>query len=264
MSFEVSLFTATREAREFPLHQIDKKSGERIRYQLHVPGKGPVDRSDIVKGFEFEKGRFITFEPEELDTLKLESKQTLDLVQFIDRAELSPTFFDKSYYVAPTKELAEEAFAVVRDAMRKTGKIAVGQITLSGKERIAALMPSGKGMELHTLRYADEVRAPKEFFDELPESKAPSDQLALAAQLIQQKAAPFEPAKFRDRYDDAMRKLIEQKIGKRKPDADAPATRPVGNVINIMDALKKSLGVEKGRKAEPKRAGGRGARSKAA
>lgn len=264
MQFEVQLFTATKEARDFPLHQIDRNSGERIRYQLHVPGKGPVERADIVKGYEFEKGRYITFEPDELDKLKLESKQTLDLVQFIDRAELSPAYFDKSYYVTPTKSLSEEAFAVVRDAMQKTGKVAIGQITLSGKERIAALMPLGRGMELHTLRYPDEVRAPKEFFDELPESKAPADQLDLAAQLIQQKSAPFDPNKFRDRYDDAMRKLIEQKIGKRKPDADAPAVRPAGNVVNIMDALKKSLGVERARKAEPKRASGRGGRSKAA
>lgn len=152
VSFEVHLHTAAKAARQFPLHQIDKKSGERIRYQTVVPGKGAVPRDEIIKGYEYEKNNYVTFEPQELEKLKLESKHTIDLVQFVDTHEIDVMYFEKPYYVAPGSEVAEEAFRVVRDALRETRKYALGQIVLAGRERIVALKPCGKGLVLETLR----------------------------------------------------------------------------------------------------------------
>jgi DNA end-binding protein Ku len=251
VSFEVQLYTATRSSREFPLHQIDKKSGERIRYQTIVPGKGAVPREQIIKGYEYEKDRYVLFDPEELEKLKLESKHTIDLVQFVDAHEIDVIYFEKPYYVAPSSELSEEAFRVVRDALRETRKCALGQIVLAGKERVAALKPCGKGMVLETLRYGEEVREAEAYFEDVDDAPADKEQLDLAKQLIKQKSATFDPDKFRDHYDDAMRELIKAKLGDKKAQKVIEAPRPTAQVINLMDALKKSL-----RRGETEDAGG--------
>ena len=241
VSFEVQLYTASRAAREFPLHQIDKKSGERIRYQTIVPGKGAVPRDEIIKGYEYEKDHYVLFEPEELDKLKLESKHTIDLVQFVDTHDIDVMYFDKPYYVAPGNDLAEEAFRVVRDALRQTRKYALGQVVLGGRERIAALKPCGRGMVLETLRYGEEVRESQSYFEDIADAPADDEQLDLAKQLIKQKSAKFNPAKFKDHYDDAMRALIDAKLGDKRAKKVIEEKRPTAQVINLMDALKKSL-----------------------
>ncbi len=241
VSFEVQLYTASRAAREFPLHQIDKKSGERIRYQTIVPGKGAVPRDEIIKGYEYEKDHYVLLEPEELDKLKIESKHTIDLVQFVDTHDIDVMYFDKPYYVAPGNELAEEAFRVVRDALRQTRKYALGQIVLGGRERIAALKPCGKGMVLETLRNGEEVRESQSYFEDIADAPADDEQLELAKQLIKQKTAKFNPGKFKDHYDDAMRELIKAKLGDRRAKKVIEEKRPTAQVINLMDALKKSL-----------------------
>ena len=241
VSFEIQLYAASRAAREFPLHQIDKKSGERIRYQTIVPGKGPVPRDEIIKGYEYEKDHYVLIEPEELEKLKLESKHTIDLVQFVDTHDIDVLYFDRPYYVAPSGELAEEAFRVVRDALRQTKKYALGQIVLAGRERIAALKPCGKGMLLETLRYGEEVREAESYFSDVVDKPADEEQIELAKQLIKQKSSKFKPEKFKDHYDDAMRELIKAKLGDKHAKKVIEEKRPTAQVINLMDALKKSL-----------------------
>jgi DNA end-binding protein Ku len=257
VSFEVQLHTASRAARQFPLHQIDKKSGERIRYQTVVPGKGAVPREGIIKGYEYEKDHYVLFEPKELEKLKLESKHTIDLVQFVDSHEIDVMFFDKPYYVTPGgRGVAEEAFRVVRDALRESKKYALGQIVLAGRERIAALKPCGKGMLLETLRYGEEVRESEKYFEDIRDKPADEDQLDLAKQLIKQKSAKFDPEKFKDHYDDAMRELIKAKLGDKGAKKAIEEKRPTAQVINLMDALKKSLRGESaggGKAAKPAR-----------
>lgn len=256
VSFEVQLHAASRAAREFPLHQIDKKSGERIRYQTIVPGKGPVSRDEIAKGYEYEKEHYVLFEPEDLEKLKIESKHTIDLVQFVDVHDIDVMYFDKPYYVAPGNEMAEEAFRVVRDALREARKYALGQVVLGGRERIAALKPCGKGLLLETLRYGEEVRESQSYFEDIADEPADEDQLELAKQLIKQKSAKFKPEKFKDHYDDAMRELIKAKLGDKSAKKVIEEKRPTAQVINLMDALKKSLRGEAagsaGRSAEAK------------
>lgn len=259
VSFEVQLYTASRAAREFPLHQIDKKSGERIRYQTIVPGKGAIPRDEIIKGYEYEKDHYVLLEPEELDKLKIESKHTIDLVQFVDTHDIDIMYFDKPYYVAPGNELAEEAFRVVRDALRQSRKYALGQVVLGGRERIAALKPCGKGMVLETLRYGEEVRESQSYFEDIEDAPADEEQLELAEQLIKQKSAKFNPDKFKDHYDDAMRELIKSKLGDKHAKKVIEEKRPTAQVINLMDALKKSLrgeasgGAERSAEAKPRR-----------
>ncbi|MCW5772225.1 MAG: Ku protein [Rhodospirillaceae bacterium] len=241
VSFEVQLHTATRGAREFPLHQIDKKSGERIRYQTVVPGKGPVPREQIVKGYEFEKDRYVLFDPDELEKLKIESRHTIDLVQFVHIDDIDAIYFDKPYFVAPGNALSAEAYRVVRDALRATKKCALGQIVLGGRERVAALKPCGKGMVLETLRYGEEVRRASSYFDAVKDGEIDDEQIDLAKQLIEQKSSKFDPDKFKDHYDDAMRELIKAKLGDKKAQTSIEAPRPTAQVIDLMDALKKSL-----------------------
>ncbi len=247
VSFEVQLYAASRAAREFPLHQIDKKSGERIRYQTVVPGKGAVPREQIIKGYEYEKDHYVLFEPEELEKLKLESKHTIDLVQFVDTHDIDVLYCDRPFYVAPGGGPSEEAFRVVRDALRRSRKYGLGQVVLGGRERIAALKPCGKGMLLETLRYGEEVREAGSYFADIDEAEADAEQIELAKQLIKQKSAKFDPDKFKDHYDEAMRELIKVKLGEKGAKKVIEEKRPSAQVINLMDALKKSL---RGERAE--------------
>ena len=251
VSFPVRLYPATTSGKEIQFHQIDKKSGERIRYQTVVPDKGPVPREEIVKGYEYERGRFITFEPEELDDLKVETKHTIELNQFVDTRDVDIVYFEKPYFVVPDGEIAAEAYVVVRDALRDTKKTGIGQIVLSGKERIAALRPCGKGLLLETLRYADEVRKANLYFDTIADKKGDEDQIALAKTLIERKTAEFDPSKFEDHYQNAVKELIAIKLGQQKPEPDE-APRRTATVVNLMDALKKSVANEGGKApAEP-------------
>jgi DNA end-binding protein Ku len=181
--------------------------------------------------------------------VKLESKRTLELVQFVDAGEIDPLYFEKPYYVAPKDELAEEAFIVLREALRAAGKVALGQLAMRGSEKLVAIKPCGRGLLLETLRYADEVREGQAFFDDIDDAKPDDELLDLAMTLIDKKAAPFDAGEFADRYQDALRKLIDKKAkskgGKRIiEDVDEPEAGG-SNVIDLMAALKKSVGEEK-------------------
>jgi DNA end-binding protein Ku len=254
VSIPIELFPATKSGAQIQFHQVHEPSGKRIKYEKVVPGIGPVDRDEIVKGYEVSKGHYILLDPEEIESVKLESRKTLDLVQFTDVSDIDPMYFDKPYYVVPADDLAEEAFVVLRDALRASKKVGVGQLAMRGQEYVVALKPCGRGLLLETLRYADEVNKAQSFFREIGDSKPDPELLDMAAMLIERKVGEFDPKEFHNRYVDALKKLIAEKQRKKgekviqDPDADAPPPRG-SNVIDLMAALKKSLGDEKGGRA---------------
>ena len=250
VSIPVELFPATRSGASIQFHQVHEPSGKRIKYEKVVPGIGPVDRDEIVKGYEVSKGHYVLLDPEEIDSVKLESRKTLDLVQFVDDGEIDAMYFEKPYYVVPADDLAEEAYVVLRDALKAANKVGVGQLAMRGQEYVVALKPCGRGILLETLRYADEVHKSSGFFRDIGDHKPDADLLDMASMLIERKAGEFDPKEFHNRYVDALHALIEKKQkakGQRiieDPDADAPPPKG-SNVIDLMAALKKSLGDEK-------------------
>ncbi|HYI43806.1 MAG TPA: Ku protein, partial [Sphingomicrobium sp.] len=247
VSIPVELYSATRSGAAIQFHQVHEPSGKRIKYEKVVPGIGPVDRDEIVKGYETSKGHYVLLDQEEIEAVKLESKKTLDLVQFVDTHEIDAMYYEKPYYVVPADDLAEEAFVVLRDALREARKVGVGQLAMRGQEYVVALKPCGRGMLLETLRYADEVNKANSYFREIGDSKPDPDLLDLASTLIEKKTGKFDAAEFHNRYVDALKDLIAEKQRKKgekviqDPDADAPPSRG-SNVVDLMAALKKSLG----------------------
>jgi DNA end-binding protein Ku len=246
VSIPVEIFTATRSGAQIRFNQIHKPSGKRIAYEKIVPGIGPVNRDDIIKGFELEKGHYVLLEEREIEAVKIESKRTLELVQFVEAHEIDPLYFEKPYYVAPKDQLAEEAFVVLREALRRARKIALGQLSMRGSEKLVALKPCGKGLLLETLRYADEVRKGSAFFSEIDDIAPDDELLELATTLIDKRTAPFDAGEFEDRYVTALRALIDKKAKSKSgkaiiEDADSGEGRS-GNVIDLMAALKKSVG----------------------
>ena len=250
VSIPVEIYSATKSGARISFNQIHEPSGKRISYEKVVPGIGPVDRDEIIKGYEISKGEYVLLEDEEIDAVKIESKRTLELVQFVDTCEIDPLYFEKPYYVAPQDELAEEAFVVLREALRKAGKVALGQLSVRGAEKLVAIKPCGKGLLLETLRYADEVHRGQSFFTEIPDTKPKKELLDLATTLIDQRSAPFDASEYKDRYVDALRRLIDKKAKSRSnkaiiEDDGAPADGSGSNVIDLMAALKKSVGEDK-------------------
>ena len=253
VSVPVRLFAATSSGARISFHQVHQPSGKRVRYQKVVPGIGPVDTDEIVKGFEMDKGRYVLFEPDEIEGLKLEAKHTLDIVQFVRQGEIDPIWFDRPYYVVPDGELAEEAYTVLREALRSSGKMGLGQFVMRGREYVGAVKPCGKGLLLETLRFADEVQAAAPFFSEVDEDKPDKELLGLASELIERKTAPFDPARFQDQYTDALRALIDSKAKHRAPvEVDEEEPSRGATVIELVEALKRS--VESGARPAPKRA----------
>jgi DNA end-binding protein Ku len=247
VSIPVELYSATKSGASIQFHQVHEPSGKRIKYEKVVPGIGPVDRDEIVKGYEVSKGHYVLLDPEEIESVKLESKKTLDLVQFVDTSEIDAMYYEKPYYVVPADDLAEEAFVVLRDALRQARKVGIGQLAMRGQEYVVAIKPCGKGMLMETLRYADEVNKAQSYFREIEDREPDEDLLDMASMLIDRKTGKFDPAEFHNRYVDALKDLIAEKQRKKgekviqDPDADAPPPRG-SNVIDLMAALKKSLG----------------------
>ena len=243
VSIPVEIFTATKSGASIAFNQIHEPTGKRIRYEKVVEGVGPVDPDEIVKGYQIEKGNYVILKDEEIESAKLESKKTLELTQFVDADEIDVLYFEKPYYVVPADDLAEEAYIVLREALRRSRKVAIGQLALRGREYVVSLKPCGRGIVLETLRYADEVHKAQGYFRDIADSKPDEDLLDLAETLIQKKAAPFDPAKFHDRYIDALKDIIERKAkGKtiHTEDDEKPAQKGM-NVVDLMAALKKSI-----------------------
>lgn len=252
VTFPVHLFAATTESEKVRLNKVDRKSGKRIHYQNITDEKKVVDPDDIAKGYEYEKGHYVLIENEELEAVKAESTHMIDLVQFTEAKDIDPIYFDKPYFLAPDGKVAAEAFVTLRDALKQSGKAAVGQITMSGKERIAVIKPCGRGLVLETLRYAYEVRRASSYFEDIPEKvKVSKDQVDLATELIKKKTADFDPREFKDRYQEGLLEIIEAKMHNKKI-TRAPKGKATTNVVNIMDALKKSLAQTSGGKSKSK------------
>ena len=246
VSIPVEVYSATKSGATIQFHQIHEPSGKRINYEKVVQGIGPVDRDEIVKGYEVSKGHYVLLEDDEIEAAKVESRKTLDLVQFVDAGEIDVFYFEKPYYVVPADDLAEEAFIVLREAMKAAGKVGIGQISVRGRETLVSLKPCGKGLVLETMRYEDEVRAAQSYFREIPATKPDKALLDLATTLIEQRTAPFDAGEFHDRYVDALKKLIEKKrkAKGKKILEDVEEPEPLGgdNVIDLMAALKRSVG----------------------
>lgn len=239
----VKLYSASKTGARIALHQIHQPSGKRIRYTKTVPGLGPVDADEIVKGFDLGKGRYVLLEPEEMDELKLEARKTLDLVQFVEQGAIDPIWFDRPYYVVADGELAEEAYGVLRDALRASKHTGIGQFVMRGREHIGAIKPCGRGLLLETLRFDDEVREAAPFFAEVEDVEPDKELLALARQLIDRKSGPFDPARFKDSYTVALRELIDAKASKKPVEIDEGDDEPGGGaqIIDLVEALKRSV-----------------------
>lgn len=240
VSFPVRLYTALQ-GYKTRMHQIHKDSGERIRYQLTAPGVGDVERDEVVKGYEYQKGKYVLFEPEELQELRLESKDVIELVQFTDMSEIDALYYDTPYFVVPDGAHALEPFVVIRDALKKSRQVGLGQITMSGRERIIGLKPCGRGMIAETLRYEEEVREADKFFDEIDKVEIDDEQVKMATDLIKRKTASFDPGKFQDHYEMAVRAAVEAKLAGKKPEDFSEEERHEAVVINLTDALRRSL-----------------------
>src|SRR6476620_6446419 len=257
VSIPVEIYPATKSGAAIAFHQIHEPSGKRIKYEKVVPGIGPVDRDEIIKGFEVSKGEYVLLEPEEIESVKLESRKTLDLSQFVDLSDIDPIYYDKPYFVVPADDLAEEAFVVLREALKKSGKVGIGQLAMRGSEYVVSLKPCGRGMVLETLRYADEVNKASSYFREIGDAKPDADLLDMAETLIDKKTGEFDASEFHNRYIDALKGLIEEKIKKKGKrviqDKSSDAIPKGSNVIDLMAALKKSIGSDEPAKKAPAR-----------
>ena len=245
VNIPVRLYPATTSERAIAFHQIHQPSGKRIRYQKVAPGVGPVENEEITKGYEYEKGKYVLIDQQEIDDLKLESKQTIELVRFVDEEAIDIRYFETPYYLMPDGDMADEAYVIVQKALKDTGKIGVGQFILRGRANLVAIKPFGKGLMLEVLRHANEIRAAEPVFKEIAEVKVDKEALDLAKELIKRKTGKFEPEQFKDDYSEAVWELINAKLEDRAPEivTELPGT---AKVINIMDALKKSVQQGKG------------------
>ncbi|MDZ4363033.1 Ku protein [Brevundimonas sp.] len=236
----VALFTATTSTNDVRFHLINPETNNRIRMVPTDPDTGPVERSDLVRGYEVSKDEYVLFDDADFDKVKLESTKTISIDKFVDESEIDRLFWDDPFFVVPEKGAGVEAFAVIRDAMKKQGKVALGCLVLRGKERQLALEVRGKGLVAYTLRAHDEVRDAADYFDDIPTVKADADMVEIAARIIGQKEADFDASDFKDRYDDALRDMIKAKTkgGKGTVDVAEPDDT---NVIDLMAALKNSL-----------------------
>lgn len=254
VSIPIDVFPATVSTAKLSFRQIHKPSGKPIRYEKTVTGIGPVDRDEIIRGYEYDKDRFVLLTDEELDAVKLESRKTLELSQFVDACEIDPIYFERPYYVVPSDELAEDAYRVVRDALKATKKVGLGQLAMRGREYVVAVKPSGNGLVLETLRYEDEIRKADSYFCEIGKGRSDPDLLAVAEQLIGKKTASFNAGAFKDHYGNALKELVQRKLkakGGKITVEEKEEKRPSGeNVIDLMSALKKSLQKSGGGKAK--------------
>ena len=261
VSIPVEIHSATRSGARVSFRQIHGPSGKKVRYEKTVPGIGPVKSEDILKGYELGEDEYMLLEPDEIEAIRLETKKTLELVQFVGSCEISPLYYDKPYYIVPTDDLAEDAYRVVRDALRQSEKVGLGQLTMRGKEYLCAIRPCGDGLLMETLHYADEIKQADPLFSEIEDDPADEELLSVATELIERKTKPFKADAFEDHYDAALRDLIERKRKSRK----TPRTKAGGddsgggssdNVVDLMSALKESLKKDGGGGSSRRKASG--------
>jgi DNA end-binding protein Ku len=257
VSCSVALYSATTTSERIRFNILNRKTGNRVRNMVvDSETEEPVEQDDRIKGYQFEKGQYVQIEDDELDEVALESTHTIDIDSFVPRDEVDELYLDESYYIVPNDKVAYEAFAVIREAMDKEDLVGLARVVLYRRERLLMLQPRGKGLMATALRYKSEVRDEKAYFDEIPDVKLAPDMLELAIHILRSKKTHFDPDKFEDRYEDALRALIRAKQAGRAP-PKATEARP-SNVVNLMDALRRSVKEEGGRGAAPATRAGRG------
>ena len=238
VSCPIYLTPATSEAKNIRLHQLNPETGNRVKQTLvDSETDEPVERADVVKGYEYERHQYVVIPDDELQALKIESSQTIDLDRFVKRDDIDPLYLDTPYYVYPDGKIAIETFRVIGEAMEETGRLGIGRIVLSSRERMVLVEPHGGGMLMRTLRSADEVRQPE--FGKTADGEADPDMVAVAKTIIERRAGEFDPEEVRDRYQDALRELVESKAEGKSPARKRVAEQP--QVIDLMEALKRSL-----------------------
>jgi len=252
VSIAVEIYNAVESKSEISFRQIHKPSGRRVNYTKTVQGIGEIDNADIVKGYEVGDDTYVTLEPEEIDAVKLESKKTMDLVRFVDATEIDPRYFERPYYIAPSDKHSGEGFVVIREALKKTGKVGLAQLTISGREWLVAIAPFEDGLLMEMLRYADELKKPAQFFDEVPSGKPDKEMIDLAVELIGRKSGKFAPAEFENHYATALRELVQKKMKGQKITAPLEEAPRGAKVIDLMAALRKSIGDKEGPKGKGK------------
>jgi DNA end-binding protein Ku len=239
VSCPIRLYNATSRSEKVSFNLLHKDTHNRIQMKPHDPELGAVERDDLVKGYQYEKDQYVVFTEQDFDKVQIESSKAIVIEKFVDAKDVDPMYFESPYYVAPDGAVAEETFRVIQWAMREKRKVALSRVVLSQRERLIALMCRGKGLLMMTLRTADEVRDADEYFTDIEEEEPDQEMLELAERLIEQKSGKFDPSEFRDRYQDALLEMVKAKVKGQEPViAQAPER---GKVINLMDALKRSL-----------------------
>jgi DNA end-binding protein Ku len=263
VSCPIALFPATSEREKISFHQINKNTGHRIKYQkIDAESGDEVESADIIKGYQVGKGEYLEIEPEELEAIAIESERTIDIDEFVPRKEIDELYFNSPYYIVPDGEVGQQAFAVIREAIRQEGMVAIGKVVFTSREHVIALEARGKGLLGVTLRYPYEIRKEEEYFDDIPDEKLPKDMLDLAKHIVDSKKAEWKPERFEDQYEDALKELLKKKQSGQK--IEAPREREPSKVINLMDALRRSVeteGAAGGERRKP--ASGRGSNHRA-
>jgi DNA end-binding protein Ku len=252
VSFGVSLYVATESKSQISFHQISRKTGERIRHQKVLESAAEnneattaVEKDEIVKGYEYQKGQYVIIEPAELENLRVPSKHTIAVSQFVDSADLTPEYVEKPYFVVPENDSQAEAFTVVRQALVDTGKVAIGKVAFSGRENIVAVAPApgyDRGMMAYTLRFQNELRNMSDYFRDIKPTAVEKDSLELAETLIKRMSAKLDLSKFEDGYEVAVKALVEAKVHNLPVPIDEAPRQQSAKVVNLMDALRKSIG----------------------
>ena len=254
VSFSVSLYVATETKNQISFHQISRRTGERIRHQKVLESavenneaSSAVDKDEIVKGYEYQKGLYVIIEPSELENLRVPSKHTIAVTQFADQSDLNPEYVEKPYFVLPENDSQAESFNVIREALAKSGKAAIGKVAFSGRESIIAVVPapnSERGMLAYTLRYQTEVRNAQDYFRDIKATAIEPSALQLAEMLIERMSAKLDMSKFQDGYEEALKALVDAKVNNLPIQTEEQPKPQLGKVINLMDALRKSVGEE--------------------
>jgi DNA end-binding protein Ku len=255
VSCPIALFPASSSSERVSFRQINKKTGHRLKQQLVVSVTGEVVESqDKGRGYQIGKDEYLPLEDEDLDSLRLESTKIIDLEKFVPRSEIDERYLDSPYYLTPEDKVGQDAFAVIREAMRRKGMVGLGKVVISRRERIVMLEPFEKGLMATTLRYGYEIRDAKPYFEDLPEMKLPDEMVQLAEHILDTKTGHFDPAEFEDRYEVAVVEMLKQKQAGMPVRKEAPVAAP-SIVVNLMDALRRSIqkeqpAVKKGKATE--------------
>jgi DNA end-binding protein Ku len=250
VSCPVALYRATSKANDISFHLVNPETNNRVRMIPTDPDKGPVERASLVKGYELTKNRYVLISDEELDSVKLETTHTLDIERFVDVSDIDRLFFDDPYILLPTDDAGSDAYTVIRAAMADVGRVALGRVVMHARERLVAIEPRDKGLLAYTLRMRDEVVNIEKALESVPHAKPKREMIDIAAKIMEQLEGRFDPDEFKDRYEESLRELIRMKEKGKEPETVAPPPDTT-NVIDLMDALKKSLGKKAPAKSAP-------------